>query len=164
MGANSAVKGGQPLANMIKSHPKLDDNEQAAKEAFMLYDTSGDEKLDVKEIGQLLRALGMTPTHLQVRDIVREFDKDKNGTIEFNEFLDLYAAHKAPAASSKELLEAFAVFDKQGTGSINVSDLTEALTTLGDPMPEVQVKELIATLNPTDGKISIEEFVAFLTK
>merc|ERR1711959_389128 len=127
MGANSAVKGGQPLANMIKSHPKL----------------------DVKEIGQLLRALGMTPTHLQVRDIVREFDKDKNGTIEFNEFLDFYAAHKAPAASSKELLEAFAVFDKQGTGSINVSDLTEALTTLGDPMPEVQVKELIATLNPT---------------
>ena len=107
----------------------------------------------------------MTPTHLQVREIVREFDKDKNGTIEFGEFLELYATHKAPPASSKELLEAFQVFDKQSTGSISAADLTEALTTLGDPMPEVQVKELIATLDKDgNGSISIEEFVAFLTK
>ncbi len=73
----------------------------------MLYDTSGDEKLDMKEVGQLLRALGMTPTHLEVREIVREFDKDKNGVLSFKEFLDLYAKHKKPAAAAKELLEAF---------------------------------------------------------
>merc|ERR1711879_904391 len=110
-------------ATMIKSHPKLNDQEfLQAKEAFMLYDTSGDEKLDSKEIGQLLRALGMTPTHLQVREIIREFDKDKSGTIEFNEFLDLYATHKAPPTESKELLEAFKVFDKNGTGQISAAD------------------------------------------
>jgi Ca2+-binding EF-hand superfamily protein len=43
--------------------------------------------------------------------------------------------------------------------------LTEALTTLGDPLPELQVKELISTLDKNgDGKISVEEFTAFLTK
>merc|ERR1712130_162009 len=118
-------------ATMIKSHPKLNDQE----------------------------------FHLQVREIIREFDKDKSGTIEFNEFLDLYATHKAPPTESKELLEAFKVFDKNGTGQISAADLTEALTTLGDPLPEVQVKELIATLDKNgDGSISIDEFVAFLTK
>jgi Ca2+-binding EF-hand superfamily protein len=75
----------------------------------MLYDTGGDEKLDMKEVGQLLRALGMTPTHLQVREIIREFDKNKNGVLEFKEFLDLYAKHKQPPAAAKELLEAFKV-------------------------------------------------------
>ncbi len=83
-------------------------------EAFMLYDTSGDEKLDMKEVGQLLRALGMTPTHLQVREIVREFDKNKNGVLDFQEFLDLYAKHKQPPAAAKELLEAFKVGERRG--------------------------------------------------
>ncbi len=172
---------------MIKSHPKLSPEEfQQAKgwclffffaflcvavtvslaaEAFMLYDTSGDEKLELKEVGQLLRALGMTPTHLQVRDIVREHDKDKNGVLDFGEFLELYAKHKQPAAAAKELLEAFKVFDKKGTGTIAAADLSEALTTLGDPLPQVQVKELVAALDTKGtGQISIDDFVAFLTR
>jgi len=113
----------------------------------------------------LLRALGMTPTHLEVREIVREFDKNKSGTIEFGEFLELYAKYKAPPSSSAQLLEAFKVFDKKNTGKINTKDLTEALTTLGDPLPEGQVKELFATLDPgNSGSVDIAEFVAFLTK
>lgn len=100
----------------------------------MIYDKDGSESLDVAETGQLLRALGMTPTFVQgdfvavaalahltrlaVREIIRDFDKDKNGTLSFEEFLNLYAKHKAPAASSKELLEAFKVFDTAGNGKI----------------------------------------------
>lgn len=59
----------------------------------------------MKEVGQLLRALGMTPTHLQVREIIREYDKNKDGVLNFGEFLNLYADQKAPPAGSKELLE-----------------------------------------------------------
>merc|ERR1711991_275910 len=153
-------------AAMKKSHPGLNDEEfAAAKEAFMIYDKDGSDTLDVRETGQLLRALGMTPTHIQVREIVREFDADKSGTLSFDEFLNLYAKYKAPPSSSKELLEAFKVFDINGDGSISASELSEALTTLGDPLPEVQVKELIKTLDKNgNGKIEIAEFVAFLVK
>lgn len=57
------------------------------------------------------------------------------------------------------------MFDKKKTGTIAAADLSEALTTLGDPLPAVQVKELIAALDPKgSGQISIDEFVAFLTK
>ena len=88
----------------------------------MLYDTSGDEKLDMKEVGQLLRALGMTPTHLQVREIVREHDKNKNGVLEVGEFLDLYAKHKQPPAAAKELLEAFKVSEEESRDSRGRAD------------------------------------------
>ncbi len=114
----------------------------------MIYDKDGSETLDVAETGQLLRALGMTPTFVQgiaivlcgvsrgrargtitdvqlrgvralvVREIIREFDKDKSGTLSFEEFLNLYAKYKAPPASSKDLLEAFKVFDTAGNGKI----------------------------------------------
>ncbi len=44
-------------------------------------------------------------------------------------------------------------------------ELSTALTTLGDPLPAVQVKELIKTLDKGNtGQIDIAEFVAFLTK
>jgi hypothetical protein len=99
----------------------------------------------MKEVGQLLRALGMTPTHLQVeerkkcvvlfvflflfvfqvRELIREYDKNKDGVLGFKEFLDLYADVKCPPAGSKELLEAFQVFDKKKTGTIAATDLTE---------------------------------------
>ena len=87
------------------------------------------------------------------------------GQLSFDEFLDLYAKYKAPPASSQELMEAFKVFDTKGDGTITAADLTEALTTLGDPLPDVQVKELIKTLDKSGtGKIDIAAFVAFLTK
>jgi Ca2+-binding EF-hand superfamily protein len=62
-------------------------------------------------------------------------------------------------------LEALKVFDLKGDGTISAADLTEALTTLGDPLPDVQVKELIKTLDKGgSGKIDIAAFVQFLTK
>ncbi len=57
------------------------------------------------------------------------------------------------------------VFDKKGTGTISAAELSEALTTLGDPLPQVQVKELVAVLDAKgSGQISIDDFVAFLSK
>ena len=47
--------------------------------------------IDIKEMGVVMRALGQNPTRQELRDIMREFDENKDGVISFDEFLDLMA-------------------------------------------------------------------------
>lgn len=41
------------------------------------------------ELGTVMRSLGQSPTEAQLQDMVNEVDLDRNGTIEFTEFLTL---------------------------------------------------------------------------
>ena len=44
---------------------------------------------------------------------------------------------------AQEIIEAFARFDRDDTGSVSVSDLKEALTTLGDKMSDEEFDQLV---------------------
>ena len=41
------------------------------------------------EIGNVMKALGEEIPGYKLRDIVKEVDTDRNGTVEFNEFLEV---------------------------------------------------------------------------
>ena len=56
------------------------------KEAFQLYDKSGDGFLDGKELGELMRSLGRNPTEDEIYKLMAEVDVDHNGKLDFEEF------------------------------------------------------------------------------
>ena len=56
------------------------------KEAFQLYDKSGDGFLDSKELGELMRSLGRNPTEDEIFNLMAEVDVDHNGKLDFEEF------------------------------------------------------------------------------
>ena len=45
-----------------------------------------------QELGTVLRRIGERPTDKELVEMVDEVDQDKNGTIEFEEFLSMMAA------------------------------------------------------------------------
>lgn len=47
--------------------------------------------ITTKELGNVMRKLGQKPTETELQDMISEVDEDKNGTIEFDEFLNLMA-------------------------------------------------------------------------
>lgn len=47
--------------------------------------------ITTKELGTVMRSLGQNPTEAELQDMISEVDVDKNGTIEFQEFLSLMA-------------------------------------------------------------------------
>jgi len=63
----------------------------------------------------------------------------------------------------EEVVEAFRVFDKQGSGTVTANELREALGELGDFMDPNEIEELIyeADFNG-DGRIRYEDFVNLL--
>ena len=63
------------------------------KDAFELFDTDGDGSISVKELGKVIRSLGQNPTDLELMTIISKADIDRNGTIEFDEFVSMMS-HK----------------------------------------------------------------------
>jgi plastin-1 len=70
------------------------------KSHFSTFDTNGDGKIDTTELTLVLKQLKLYNSPKQVEDLIREVDKDGNGTIEYAEFLDIVNHIKTGRASA----------------------------------------------------------------
>ncbi|XP_026450453.1 calmodulin-like [Papaver somniferum] len=61
------------------------------KEAFTLFDEDGDGYIIAKELSSAMKSTGKNPTEDEIHNMINEVDADKNGAINFTEFLDLMA-------------------------------------------------------------------------
>uniref|UniRef100_A0A673T434 EF-hand domain-containing protein n=1 Tax=Suricata suricatta TaxID=37032 RepID=A0A673T434_SURSU len=122
------------------------------KEAFSLFDKDGDGTITTKELGTVRRSQGQNPIEATLQDMINEGDADRNGTIDFPEFLTMMARKMKDTDSEEEISEAFQVFDKDGNGYISAAELHE------------EVDEMIreADING-DGQVNYEEFVQMIT-
>ncbi|CAG9826570.1 unnamed protein product [Diabrotica balteata] len=134
------------------------------KEAFMLFDKDEDGTITMAELGVVMRSLGQRPTETELRDMVNEVDQDGNGTIEFNEFLQMMSKKMKDADGEEELKEAFRVFDKNNDGLISSNELRHVMTSLGERLSEEEVDDMIKEADlDGDGQVNYEEFVTILT-
>ncbi|CAH0563823.1 unnamed protein product [Brassicogethes aeneus] len=134
------------------------------KEAFMLFDKDEDGQITMAELGVVMRSLGQRPTETELRDMLNEVDQDGNGTIEFNEFLQMMSKKMKDADGEEELKEAFRVFDKNNDGLISSIELRHVMTSLGERLTEEEVDDMIKEADlDGDGQVNYEEFVSILT-
>merc|ERR1712048_496407 len=75
--------------------------------------------------------------------MVNEVDADGNGTIDFPEFLSLQARKMRDTDTEEELIEAFKVFDRDGSGFINASELRHVMCNLGEKLTDEEIDEMI---------------------
>jgi len=113
--------------------------------------------LDLEGMQRLLRALGQEVSKEEVRDRVRQLDKDGSGAIEFEEFAAMMAEWK-----EQELRDMFSLFDDDRSGSIDMSELHQSLLELGLELGEKKLAKLAATADAdASGQIDEAEFVDF---
>lgn len=134
------------------------------REMFDLFDEDKSGAIDAEELGKVMRALGQFPTNAEVNKIVEEVDEDGSGVVEFSEFLVVMVkykkTHEPEEDPDAELLRAFKVFDKDGSGYITADELRDFLTRLGEPLTDEEVDDLLRQADlDGDGQISYEEFV-----
>ena len=68
------------------------------KEAFALFDASGNGTIPTKSLGTAMRSLGVKITEAELQDTIDEVDAYGSGSIDFPQFLSLMA-RKVGAAS-----------------------------------------------------------------
>lgn len=101
------------------------------QEAFQLFDSRGDGKIHVSQIGDALRALGQNPTESDVKKFTHQHKPDER--ISFEVFLPIYQAISKSRTSdtADDFIEGLRHFDKDGNGFISSAELRHLLTTLG---------------------------------
>jgi len=131
------------------------------REAFSVFDKDGDGTISEKELGTVMRALGLNPTDDELTQMVKEVDIDGNGEVDFEEFCTMMVRRMEDTDGDEEILEAFQVIDRDGDGFITESDLKDLLANLGDKVTEEEISDMIKEVDlDGDGKISFVEFLA----
>merc|ERR1712205_207386 len=111
---------------------------------FNLFDKKRTGAIPIGDMGTVLRSLGQNPTEAELSALMEEVDKDKSGTIEFEEFVDLMARTNKTHEMEEEIKNAFLTFDADGSGFITREELVETLTTMGDPVDEETINGMIS--------------------
>lgn len=134
---------------------------QEFRQAFDIMDRNGDGVITVDDLASVMRAIGQSPTHSELQDMIREVDADGNDTIDFTEFLALMSRQMRQSDIEDELREAFRVFDRDNDGFITAQELRTLLISLGlDSSTEVLRRMIGEADRNRDGKIDFNEFRA----
>ena len=99
--------------------------------------------LGPKELGFVLRALGLNSTESEIRDMISEVDSTGSGRMDEAEFGCLMCrSMPAEAEPYEEIQDAF---DKMGDGEyVTVDDLLEAARGMGGEMQREEAREMVA--------------------
>ncbi|CAG8528586.1 30477_t:CDS:2 [Racocetra persica] len=126
-------------ATMTKIVDQLTEQQRAEyKEAFTLFDKDKDGVITIHELKSVMKSLGQNPTEAELQEMMNEVDIDKNGTIDFNEFLN-------------------------NNGFISKAELRDLMNSLGEQLTAGEIDEMFREADVDgDGQINYEEFVKIM--
>ena len=130
-----------------------------------MFDTDRSGTIDDRELKVALRALGFAVNSEQVREIMREYDRDGAGAIAFGEFREIMREKMSERDPESELFKAFRIFDDDNSGKITVRNLRRIAKELGEDVDEEEIMAMIDEFDgDADGAIDEKEFIAIMTK
>ena len=59
------------------------------KEVFAMFDKNGDGTISTKELGTVIRALGLNPTEAELKQHINEVDASGSGNFSLNSFISM---------------------------------------------------------------------------
>lgn len=122
-------------------------------------------RIELKELQQVMKKLGQNPTEAELIEMINSVDDNGDNEIDFNEFLVLmkYRISDKDADPDKELRDAFAVFDTDGSGSIDRRELKKLMKKLGQALSDKELEAMMDEVDTDgDGEISFAEFKSMM--
>ncbi|XP_061171967.1 uncharacterized protein LOC133181492 [Saccostrea echinata] len=138
----------EEFLEMIVKEMKKTDTEEEMREAFSIFDRSGNGYINAQELKYGMFYMGERLTDEEVDEMMKEADRDGDGRITFEEFRAV-----------------FDLFDGSQNEVISIKNLEHVLKTIGKQPSSRELKDMIRVVDPTGkGEISFEDFIKVMSK
>ena len=127
--------------------------QQEVSALFKKYDLNKNGKLNVREFGKILEAVGISG--VDVHTLFKCVDTDRDGGIDMNELLGWHAV------TQKALFDKFAQFDLDHNGRIDVLEFGALLEAVGNKKSDIDTVFRHVDAN-NNGSIDLNEFFTWL--
>lgn len=132
------------------------------KDAFELMDTGKRGKITLDELRIGLQKLGHQIPDAELQILMDAADVDRDRALNYGEFVAI-SVHLKKMARDEHLHEAFAFFDQNKSGYIEIEELRHALKDDEDTTSEEVINGIMHDVDTDkDGRISYEEFAAMM--
>ncbi|XP_018420054.1 PREDICTED: calcium-binding mitochondrial carrier protein SCaMC-1 [Nanorana parkeri] len=125
------------------------DTQNKYAELFQKLDINKDGKVDIHELQQGLRAMGMAVAAGAEEKIVAAGDTNKDGQLDFAEFMKYLEEHE------KKMKIAFTSLDKNSDGKIEASEILNSLKTLGINISADHAETILKSMD-ADGTLTVD--------
>ena len=130
------------------------------KKIYDKFDLDGNRGIDQNELKAMLQKMGYKMSDRQIHCMFTAADKDKNGTIDFNEFVKI--AKKS--VLSVALRSVFHEIDTDKSGTIDREEMRLAFQKMGHNLTSEEIEAIFNVCDPNgDGSVDFEEFVALMS-
>lgn len=141
----------------------LSDEELAElQEVFALFCGKDKTEMPIDEVGIIMRGMGANPINEELEAIQKEHGNNDVDFATLVTFMEKSFKEKKQATPD-EVIESFSCFDESESGKVNVRDIKNILTDLGEPFTAEEMEEFIGAAEPDgDGNIDYKGTSHFL--
>ncbi|XP_078387436.1 mitochondrial adenyl nucleotide antiporter SLC25A24-like [Cetorhinus maximus] len=125
------------------------EREKKWAELFQQFDTNKDGHVDMAELGEGLRSMGLLTTADTEKEILRAGDTNHDGQLDLAEFTEYLRQHE------KKLKLVFKRLDENNDGQIDAYEIQHTLSTLGITITLQQAGRILQSMD-TEGRITVD--------
>lgn len=140
---------------------------EANRAVFDEFDLDGSGEISISELKLVFARMGHHKTEKELAELIKQVDADSNEMIDFAEFITLLDILKKEFERKTFVAKARAVFDMfdvDGSGEIEASELSQIITQITGVTPTEAVLQQLLEQIDTDGNnlVDFDEFLACL--
>ena len=131
----------------------------AYRVVFDKYDADGSGAVDGKELKAVFAECGQQLTDDELKELIKEFDTDGNGELEFKEFLAMMQKLLAGPSTQELLDEMFVLFDKNKDGFIDADEVKAMMKEVGQSLTSADARKMVDEAGGAAGKLDKDGFL-----
>ena len=137
------------------------------KEAFELFDSNGDGKINVREIRGAMQSIKKKKKNPTVYEVITELDnpRSKNsGGATFNDFCQTVNYRVPEKETTEDLRKVFNLFlDDPNSNTTSLESIKRVADELGENIEEIELNAMLNKASKSGARLTFDDFVAIMT-